>query len=60
MTNLVQVRPLFTLTYNALMFIMQLVVDSIFALLVGGIFFMRDDTPRGMMDRCVLYYSYSI
>ena len=28
-------------------------MNAIFALLVGGIFFMRDDTPRGMADRYI-------
>ena len=28
-------------------------MNVVFALLVGGIFYMRDDTPRGMADRYV-------
>ena len=31
--------------------LLQFVVNTLFALIVGGIFFMRDDSPRGMADR---------
>ena len=39
--------------YTVFMIELQFFVNAIFALLVGGIFFMRDDTPRGMEDRYV-------
>lgn len=37
--------------YHSRMYFLQFIVNTLFALIVGAIFYMRDDSPRGMADR---------